>query len=140
MIDEAIGKILGMAMAYLVSALGLFLAYVNYRKRIVRAERVMSSTAWVVVVVILAAVAGGVLVVSQLAQQSAAVEAAAPAVAAAAPAPAAAPTEAALRAAATAHADNARWPLTGMVVPVVIFLFATWVTAALYNHFSRSGH
>lgn len=140
MIDEAIGKILGMAMAYGVSALGLFLAYVNYRKRIVRADRVMSPAAWGVVVVIVAVVAGGVLVVSQLAQGSAAAEAAAAGVAATPPPPPAAPTEAATRAAAAAHANNARWPLTGMVVPVVIFLFATWVTAALYNHFSRSGH
>jgi hypothetical protein len=138
MIDEAIGKILGMAMAYGVSALGLFLAYVNYRKRIVGAKRVMSPAAWGVVVVIVAVVAGGVLVVSQLAQRSAALEAATP-VAVAAPAPVAPPTAAATRAAAAAHADNSRWPITGMVVPVVIFLFATWVTAALYNHFSRSG-
>ena len=35
MIDEAIGKILGMAMAYVASAAGMFVEYVNYRKRIV---------------------------------------------------------------------------------------------------------
>ena len=39
MIDEAIGKILGMAMAYGASALGMFVAYVNYRKRIVKADK-----------------------------------------------------------------------------------------------------
>ena len=34
MIDEAIGKILGMAMAYGASALGMFVAYVNYRNEV----------------------------------------------------------------------------------------------------------
>ena len=83
MIDEAIGKILGMAMAYGVSALGLFLAYVNYRKRIVRAEKVMSGAAWAVVAVIVVAIAAGVLVVADLAQP----RAAAPAEVVEAPAP-----------------------------------------------------
>lgn len=132
MIDEAIGKILGMAMAYGVSALGLFLAYVNYRKRIVRAERVMTPAAWGVVVAIVAVVAGGVVVVSQLA----APPGAAPAVGAELEA---APTAAQLVPPAT-RAEAPRWPLIGMVLPVIIFLFATWVTAALYRHFSRVGH
>jgi hypothetical protein len=43
MIDEAIGKILGMAMAYGVSSLGLFLAYVNYRKRKLQVAQVILS-------------------------------------------------------------------------------------------------
>jgi len=135
MINEAIGKILGMAMAYGVSALGLFLAYVNYRRRIVKAEKVMSPTAWGVLVAILVVVAGGVLVVSQLAEAPASpVAEAVPAVVQAA----APQTEAA--AAAAAAVDHSRWPIIGMVLPVTIFLFATWVTAALYNHFSRTGH
>ena len=45
MIDEAIGKILGMAMAYAASAAGMLLAYVNYRKRIVKADKVMTPAA-----------------------------------------------------------------------------------------------
>ena len=49
MIDDAIGKILGMAMAYFVSSLGLFLAYVNYRRRIVKADKVMTPAAWLAV-------------------------------------------------------------------------------------------
>ena len=49
MIDEAIGKILGMAMAYGASALGMLVAYINYRKRIVRAEKLMSPSAWTVI-------------------------------------------------------------------------------------------
>ena len=38
-VDPAVGKILGMVMAYAVSALGLLLAYYNYRTRIVKADR-----------------------------------------------------------------------------------------------------
>ena len=45
MIDEALGKILGMAMAYGVSSLGLLLAYYNYRKRIVKAEKIFTPAA-----------------------------------------------------------------------------------------------
>jgi hypothetical protein len=33
-----------------------------------------------------------------------------------------------------------KWPLVGMVLPLVIFLFATWITAALHRHFSTQGH
>lgn len=135
MIDEAIGKILGMVMAYGVSALGMFLAYVNYRKRIVRADRVMSGTAWVVVAAIVLVVAGGVLVVSQLAKAPQA-PAATPTVA---EAPISAPVTAAASAAA-ARVDRSTWPVIGMVLPIGIFLFATWVTVALYNHFSHTGH
>ena len=58
MIDDTIGKILGMAMAYGVSALGLFLAYVNYRKRTIGAEKVMTGAAWAVVAVVFLAIAG----------------------------------------------------------------------------------
>jgi hypothetical protein len=134
MINEAIGKILGMAMAYGVSALGLFLAYVNYRRRIVKAEKVMTPVAWGVVVAILAVVAGGVLVVSQLAEPPVAPEVA-PTIARVQVAP---ETEAA--AAAAARVDRSPWPLIGMLLPVTIFLFATWVTGALYTHFSRAGH
>jgi len=32
------------------------------------------------------------------------------------------------------------WPLVGIVVPGIIFLFATWVTAALHRHFTSHGH
>jgi hypothetical protein len=132
MIDESIGKIIGMAMAYGVSSLGLFLAYVNYRKRIVGAERVMTPTAWKVVVAIVVLVAGGVLVVAQLAQPPAPPEAA-PVVEEVEPTPTTA-------APPVSRADAPRWPLVGIVVPITIFLFATWVTAALYRHFSHSGH
>ena len=137
MISESIGKILGMAMAYGVSSLGLFLAYVNYRRRIVGAEKVMTPTAWGVLAAAILAVAAGVAVVWQLAEPPATVEAAAveaPAVAA--------PTEAAPATAATTTAAEARdrWPLVGIVVPAAIFLFATWITASLFRHFTSQGH
>lgn len=139
MINDAIGKILGMAMAYGVSSLGLFLAYVNYRKRIVKAEKVMTGTAWTVIVVIVLAVVAGVIVISDLAQapgEVAAGEAAAvEAVAAPAPeAPPSPPPQVAV------PVEPGRWPLVGIVLPAIIFLLATWVTAALYKHFASHGH
>jgi xanthine/uracil permease len=61
-VDPAAGKILGMLMAYAVSSLGLLLAYYNYRKRILRAERIFSPVATAVIVgVITVAVIGAVL-------------------------------------------------------------------------------
>lgn len=136
MIDEAIGKILGMAMAYGVSSLGLFLAYVNYRKRTLGAEKVMTPRAWAVVATIVLAVAAGVLVVARLAEppeSPAAVETEVAVEPAPAP-PAAAPTGAPT---ATVPAERKRWPLVGIMLPAVIFLVATWITVALYRHFSR---
>ena len=60
-VDPAIGKILGMVMAYAVSALGLLLAYYNYRKRIVKADRVFTPRAiavlWVVGLLAVATIA-----------------------------------------------------------------------------------
>ena len=133
MIDDAIGKILGMAMAYCVSALGLFLAYVNYRRRIVKADRVMSSAAWWVVAAIAVGVVGGIVVVGSLAQPPAAEAAAA--VAEPEPSPAASEMPP-----APARRAGPRWPLLGIVLPAAIFLVATWITAGLYRHFSHAGH
>jgi hypothetical protein len=60
--SAAAGKILGMVMAYAVSSLGLLLAYINYRKRIVKAERVFTTRAKAVITgVITVAVVGAVL-------------------------------------------------------------------------------
>jgi len=57
--DPATGKILGMLMAYGVSSLGLLLAYYNYRKRIVKAEKIFSPAAKAVMALVGAmAVAG----------------------------------------------------------------------------------
>lgn len=132
MIDEAVGKILGMAMAYGVSSLGLFLAYVNYRKRKLGAAKVMTPAAWGVVAAIVLGVAGGAWIVSRLARLPAPAPAETAVVAATVPepAPASAP-------AAPPERDAARWPLVGIVMPAAIFLFATWITLALYRHFAR---
>lgn len=128
MIDEAIGKILGMAMAYAVSGLGLFLAYVNYRRRTLRAARVMTPAAWTVLALVVLVITGGVAVVGKLAQ----------------PAPAAVEEldETATSAnAPTPDADDddtrPRWPLIGVILPATIFIAATWITGRLYLHFTR---
>ncbi len=136
MIDEAIGKILGMAMAYVASAMGMFVAYVNYRKRIVKADRVMTPAAWVVIGATVLATAAGVVVVGQLAAERAAAEAPAPAqVAEPAPAPPERPADA-----EPARPERSRWSWIGIIVPAAIFLFATVVTTGLHRHFSTHGH
>jgi hypothetical protein len=64
---EATGKILGMAMAYGVSSLGLLLAYVNYRKRIVKAEVIFTPLARIVIGVIITIAVVGAIAVGVLA-------------------------------------------------------------------------
>ena len=137
--SEAMGKIVGMLMAYGVSSLGLFLAYANYRRRTVGADRIMTGKAWLVIAVVFAALAAGGIVVSQLAELPAesSVVAELPAV----------PAQPAVEAAsAQPHPEPAepgereRWPVIGIVVPAAIFLFATWVTTALHQHFTGQGH
>ncbi len=132
MISDAVGKILGMAMAYGVSALGLFLAYVNYRRRIVKADKVMTPVAWGVIVAIVVGIVGGVLIVASLAQPPPVEEAAAavePAPPPEVPGPVFVPPP-----------EGPRWPWIGILLPASIFLFATWITVGLYRHFSRAGH
>lgn len=140
MISEAIGKIVGMAMAYVASVLGLFLAYVNYRKRILKAEKVMTPVAWAVVVATVLVATGGVVVVVLLAAAPPAATAEAPALAAAeTPDKAAAPAAAAVeRHPPAGEGEGSGWPLLGLLLPAAIFLFATWITVALYRHFSRN--
>jgi hypothetical protein len=57
--DESTGKILGMALAYAVSSLGLLLAYYNYRKRIMKAESAFTGQA-IGVIVAVVVVAGAI--------------------------------------------------------------------------------
>ncbi len=80
----------------------------------------------------------GVLTVAQLAT------APAPAGVEAAPAPEAAAEAAAPAVTAPAGPvvaeERSRWPLVGMIVPALIFLFATVITAGLHRHFSAHGH
>ena len=135
MIDEAIGKILGMAMAYGASALGMFVAYVNYRKRVVKADKIMTPAAWLVILLSALAVAGAVVVVGQLA--SSPDEAA---IAAEVEAPATEPETPKPPPVRQRDASQSKWPLVGIVVPGLIFLFATWITAGLHRHFTRQGH
>jgi len=137
MIDEAIGKILGMAMAYVASALGMFVAYVNYRKRIVKADKIMTPAAWAVILLSVVAVGGAVLIVAQIAGAAtdpgveAEVAVAAPRV----------EPEVELQPTVRQPAESrSSWPLVGMVVPGIIFLLATWITAGLHRHFSTHDH
>lgn len=154
MIDEAIGKILGMAMAYGVSALGLFLAYANYRKRTLKADKIMTGTAWMVVGLVFLSIAGGVVVVSQLVQPPSeaaeASEAAAESKAEAGPAEtgqteagqkvvdSVPPASSSSDAPKPVEEPRERWPLLGMILPASIFLVATWITAGLHRHFSTA--
>ena len=60
--SPAAGKILGMIMAYAVSSLGLLLAYINYRKRIMKAEKIFTARAKAVIIgVVGVAVVGAIL-------------------------------------------------------------------------------
>jgi hypothetical protein len=136
MISEAMGKILGMVLAYGVSALGLLLAYVNYRKRVVKADRVMTGTAWAVVAAVFVVIGLGVWVVAGLTE-----------VQAPAPGPAevgeaqVAETLAEDQAPPAAPAEPpSEWSLLGLVLPLIIFAFATWMTVALFKRFTHEGH
>ena len=142
MIDEAVGKILGMAMAYGVSTLGLFLAYANYRKRILKADKIMTGRAWGVVGLVLLSIVGGVVVVSQLAKAPPAASSEVPETASAVDSRASdASASAAVEPvpAATGSEPREQWPLLGILLPASIFLIATWITAALHRHFSQVG-
>ncbi len=134
MIDESIGKILGMAMAYGASALGMFVAYVNYRRRVIKADKVMTPAAWLVIANSDLAEAGAVVVVGQQAtappaeaETVAAPEEEAPIARAEPPAPA-------------PPGERSNWPWVGIVIPAGIFLLATVITAALHRHFTAHGH
>jgi len=107
--DPAIGKILGMAMAYAVSSLGLLLAYYNYRKRIVKAEQIFTPTAKVILglvagIAFLAIILGAAVL---------------------------SPGEASAWAKIVTH-------LPGMIIPALIFGMSYWVTWVLYKHFTKT--
>ena len=141
MITESMGKIIGMAMAYAVSTLGLLLAYYNYRKRTVKADKVFTRTAWAVAGGTLGAVVVAVIVVFLLAnagkpEATISPEAVEPAMSAEATG-VRAPTETPDGAKADILLDRKRWPMVGIVIPGAIFLFSTWITWALYKHFSK---
>ena len=137
MIDEAVGKILGMAMAYGASALGMFVAYVNYRKRIVKADKIMTPTAWAVILLSVAAVGGAVLIVAQIVGAPAAGDEVAEMVVSE---PSVEPEPVPEPAVRESAESRSSWPMVGIIVPGVIFLFATWITAGLHRHFTTQGH
>lgn len=106
-VDPAIGKILGMLMAYGVSALGLLLAYYNYRKRVVKASQVFTPAARAVLWW-----AGLLLLLIVL-------------LAAAAATPGHASAGEAIRA-----------QLPGLIIPGALFALSFWVTWRLYKRFT----
>lgn len=134
MIDEAIGKILGMSMAYAASAMGMIVAYVNYRRRIVKADRIMTPAAWAVIGLTLLVTLGGVGLVVQLAAERPAAEAALAQPAPTATAPSTPPQK------APVETGGGRWSWIGIVVPAAVFLLATSVASGLHRHFSRGEH
>jgi len=139
-LNEAVGKILGMALAYGVSSLGLLLAYVNYRKRIVKADKVMSSQAWVVMGASVLAIAVGAGVVASLAAR---VDTAGAAQLASSEPEIQLERRQVQRMATPEPASatpRSRWPLIGIAVPGAIFLLATWITTALHRRFSVRSH
>ena len=106
--NPAAGKILGMIMAYAVSSLGLLLAYYNYCKRILKAEKIFTPRAKAVIIgVVIVAVVGAVLT----------------AAAASSDAPG-------LWGAIAAN------PL-GLLLPALIVLISVFLTWLLYRHFSK---
>ena len=106
-VDPAVGKILGMVMAYAVSSLGLLLAYYNYRKRIVKAEHVFTPRALTVFWTV------GTLAVIGLVVAAAAVSAGD-------------------RPAGQSIVSD----LPGIIVPGLVFALSFWVTWKLYKRFS----
>lgn len=119
--NEALGKILGMAMAYGVSFIGLVLAYYNYRKRIAKAEGIFTGTA-LAVFVPSALLVAGVLVFTvwfalNLPEEGTKVL-----------------MSAKLPAIQSTITSN---KLIGILVPGAIFVFSFWVTYMLYKHFSK---
>ena len=106
--SPAAGKILGMVMAYAVSSLGLLLAYINYRKRIVKAERIFTPRAKAVIIgVVGVAVIGTVLTATAASSKG--------------------------RGLWGAIAAN---PL-GLLLPTLIVIVSVVLTWLLYRHFSK---
>jgi len=107
-VDPAAGKILGMLMAYAVSSLGLLLAYYNYRKRILKADRIFTPVATAVIVgVITVAVIGAVLTAAVASSDADG-----------------------LWSAVTSN-------IVGLVLPALIVLVSVLLTWMLFRHFSR---
>lgn len=144
MIDESLGKIIGMAMAYGVSSLGLLLAYYNYRKRIVKAEKIFSTGAWAIIGGVVVTVVVGVFLAAYLVKHQAAEK----------PVKEKVLTEADValivkmekirnesEAKITAKRGQERKiTIVGIALPAGIFIFSFWMTWMLYRHFTKQVH
>jgi hypothetical protein len=109
-ISPAAGKILGMLMAYGVSALGLLLAYYNYRKRIVKADEIFSPVARRILIGVISAF----IVIAILAAAAVGNKGQTP-----------------------LEALRQNW--IGILLPAAIFAISFWLTWLLYRHFARGG-
>lgn len=106
--SPAAGKILGMLMAYAVSSLGLLLAYINYRKRVVGADTLFSRRAKIIITAVVSiAVIGAVLTAAAASSDAGGLWA--------------------------AVAENP----VGVALPVLIVLISVILTWLLYHHFAR---
>ena len=108
-IGPAAGKILGMLMAYAVSSPGLVLAYYNYRKRVIKAEKIFSDRAWVVLWLAWAAAVLGIILIA-----------------------------AALSGDGETGWAAIYSNLPGILFPVAVFAFSFWMTWLLYRHFVKA--
>ena len=107
-LSPAAGKILGMLMAYAVSSLGMLLAYVNYRKRIIKADTIFTPAARAVIIgVVTVAVIGAILTATAATSGAGGL--------------------------VKAIAEN----LLGLVLPAFIVLVSIALTWMLYRHFAR---
>jgi hypothetical protein len=119
---EALGKLLGMLMAYAISSLGLLFAYVNYRRRIMKADKVFTPLAAVLTggigVVLFGAVVLLLFAMSRMPAESGQ----------------------AMTIGNVQQAATTGFSLTGLLVPAGIFLLSFIMTWLLYQHFSKQRH
>lgn len=117
--NEALGKILGMAMAYGVSFFGLLLAYYNYRKRTIKAETIFTPLSLAIFVpsaiFVVGVLAGSVWFALTLPEEAAVVK----------------------RALVLPEGSGDGGKIAGIAIPGVILLFSFWVTYMLYRHFTK---
>jgi len=119
---EALGKLLGMVMAYTVSSMGLLFAYVNYRRRIMKADKVFTPLAAVLTggigVVLFGAVVFLLIAMSRMPAES----------------------NQAMTIGNVQQAATTGFSLVGLLVPAAIFLLSFIMTWLLYQHFSKQHH
>jgi len=119
---EALGKLMGMVLAYAISSLGLLFAYVNYRRRIVKAEKVFTPLAAVLTGGIGAVVLGAIVLLLVAMGRM--------------------PAESgqAMTIGNVQQVATTGFSLTGLLVPAAIFLLSFILTWLLYRHFAGRHH